>query len=61
MTIYHKGGLHGRDCDNEMKAILDSMSNIIYPDDRWVDKLRAERVRDVDEVAFITVTILEAP
>ena len=59
IVIYHKGGLHGRDCDNEMKAILDAMSGIVYPDDRWIDVLRAERVKDVDDVTFITVLALD--
>ena len=34
---------HNRDIDNEVKAILDAMSGIVYPDDRWVDRLWALR------------------
>ena len=34
---------HNRDLDNEVKAILDAMSGIVFPDDRWVDRLWALR------------------
>lgn len=39
ITITHAGGFHHRDLDNEVKAILDAMQGIVFPDDRWIDIL----------------------
>ena len=38
-VFFSKRGLHGRDLDNEIKAVLDAANGIVYPDDRWVDAL----------------------
>lgn len=37
------GADHGRDLDNEAKAILDVAQGIVYPDDRWIDHITATR------------------
>jgi len=44
LVISHSGGFHNRDLDNEIKALLDAMNGIVYPDDRWIDEIRASRV-----------------
>ena len=37
------GGLHRWDLDNGVKAILDAAQGIVFADDRWIDRLTAER------------------
>jgi len=44
--------LHCADLDNQVKALADSAQGIVFKDDRWVDKLSAER-RKGDE--YLTV------
>ena len=44
LVIIHAHGWHNRDLDNEVKAVLDAMSGIVYPDDRWIDDLQAVRI-----------------
>lgn len=45
---------HCKDLDNETKAILDAASGIVYPDDRWIDRIHAERELGADpEVCLI--------
>lgn len=34
---------HKCDLDNQVKAILDSCNKIVFPDDRWVDQIDANR------------------
>lgn len=36
--------LHNRDLDNEVKALLDAAQGVVFPDDRWVDRIEAVRV-----------------
>jgi len=38
-----KDRLHTKDSDNLVKAILDAMSKVVYPDDRWVDRITFQR------------------
>lgn len=35
--------LHTCDLDNLVKALLDAMNGVVYPDDRWIDLLTARR------------------
>ena len=35
---------HRCDLDNQIKAILDAGNKTMYPDDRWIDKIQAERM-----------------
>ena len=37
---------HRRDLSNELKAIEDAMQGVVYPDDRWIEALHAERIQD---------------
>ena len=57
VTIYieRQGGFHNRDLDNEVKAILDALQGIAFPDDRWVDTIRATRKRGVADYVLVTV------
>jgi crossover junction endodeoxyribonuclease RusA len=51
--------LHNRDLDNEVKALLDAMQSVVFPDDRWVDVLTASRgARDNRELTKVTVGVL---
>ena len=43
MFAYEKGADHRRDCDNEIKAVLDAANGIVYEDDRWIDRIAAMR------------------
>ena len=45
LVITHGHGFHNRDLDNEVKAVLDAMNSIVYPDDRWIDDLQAVRMQ----------------
>ncbi len=51
---------HSQDLDNIIKAVADAANGVVYPDDRWIDRITAERIggpRD-DEQTVLTVTIL---
>lgn len=37
ITLVVTNRLHTKDGDNQLKALLDAMSKIVYPDDRWID------------------------
>ena len=55
ITLWEAGGFHNKDLDNQVKAILDAAQGIVFPDDRWVDRIVAERKRGgcyAAEVAF---------
>jgi Holliday junction resolvase RusA-like endonuclease len=41
--VYERGADHRRDCDNEIKAVLDAANGVVWADDRWVDEIRAVR------------------
>lgn len=45
ILISHGRGFHNRDLDNEVKAVLDAMQNVVFDDDRWVDRITASRWR----------------
>ncbi len=68
ITVFYQGGYHNHDLDNVIKAILDAMNGIVYPDDQWIDAICAVRgsaddeelsavvrVGTLDELRFITV------
>jgi crossover junction endodeoxyribonuclease RusA len=59
--IVRTEGLHTRDLDNEVKAILDAAQGIVFEDDRWIDVLRAHRERGGDDVTTVVVGELSAP
>jgi len=44
ITIWEPRGFHNKDLDNQIKAILDSAQGIVFPDDRWIDRITAERL-----------------
>lgn len=43
VNIFIQPAKHNRDLDNEAKAILDAMTGVVFPDDRWVDQLWVSR------------------
>jgi len=45
ITIWEAGGFHNKDLDNQVKAIVDAAQGIVFPDDRWIDQITAERKR----------------
>ena len=53
-------GLHRWDLDNGIKAVLDAAQGIVFADDRWIDRLAAERVIDTEYITEMTVEIIEA-
>jgi len=44
--------------DDQVGAILDAGNNIIYPDDRWIDKIQAERMIGFDNQIVICLNRL---
>ena len=62
-VFFSRRGLHGRDLDNEIKAVLDAANGIVYPDDRWVDAIsyspRFLRRDLTDNVTMFTVRALD--
>lgn len=55
ILIGHSRGFHNRDLDNELKAILDAMQGIVFPDDRWVDEIQVQRIASQDDLVHIYV------
>jgi len=53
IDLVHSHGFHGRDLDNEAKAILDAAQGVVFENDRWVDDLFLTRKRDVVGCGFI--------
>ena len=49
--------VHTKDSDNQLKAVFDAGNKIIYPDDRWIDRLRLERYEGEDKAIF-TVEVI---
>ena len=52
-------GLHRRDLDNEVKAVLDAATGIVYADDRWIDALVTRRV-SLQIAESLTVFIVQS-
>jgi Holliday junction resolvase RusA-like endonuclease len=50
-----KERLHTKDSDNQLKALFDAMSKIVYPDDRWID-VHAMR-RSLGERDLVTIEV----
>ena len=46
---------HNCDLDNQVKAILDAAKGILFEDDRWVDRIVAERRGSDRDVIRVTV------
>ena len=60
ISIEHAGGYHNRDLDNEVKAILDGLQGVVFPDDRWIDCIFATRAPgDLNRVAVTVSTYVE--
>jgi Holliday junction resolvase RusA-like endonuclease len=49
MHFEFPGGMNNMDLDNLIKSILDSANGVVYPDDRWINKIEASRVSGVSE------------
>ena len=45
LGIHHSHGVHGRDLDNETKAIIDSAQGIVFANDQWIDQITTFRQR----------------
>lgn len=48
--------MHTRDLDNEIKAVLDAATGIVFEDDRWVDAVFAVRHGKGEHVVDFIVT-----
>ena len=59
VNIFISPANHRRDLDNEAKAILDAMSGIVFPDDRWVDKLWVSRDEPGEPEVEIRVWVIK--
>lgn len=44
ILITMPGRLHCQDLDNQIKAVLDACQHVVFPDDRWMDNITADRV-----------------
>jgi len=58
IIIFEGGGFHNKDLDNQIKSILDAASGIVYPDDRWIDRITAERKRGGEYYATVRIETL---
>jgi hypothetical protein len=59
LVLAHEKGWHNKDPDNQLKAVLDACSGIVYKDDRWLDFVAAYRHPGKTEVARLTVGLME--
>jgi crossover junction endodeoxyribonuclease RusA len=50
--------LHTFDLDNAIKGVMDSANGIVYPDDRWIDGIKATRKLADNELTIFTVRTL---
>ena len=56
-TFQLGGAVHVADIDNQCKGLIDSAQGIVFKDDRWIDRLTAERCKGDD---YLTVLQVEA-
>lgn len=54
---------HTCDIDNLCKAVLDAMQGVVFPDDRWVDRLTVQRGNwrgraKNDDIALVSVGVM---
>jgi len=52
------GGLHRWDLDNGVKAVLDAAQGIVFEDDRWIDRITAERCIGEEDITEMTVELI---
>ena len=50
---------HRADCDNLIKAVIDAGNGILYPDDRWIDVILAERSIGDNPGVYIFIETLD--
>jgi Holliday junction resolvase RusA-like endonuclease len=50
---------HRSDLDNQIKTLMDSAQNIVFPDDRWVDSITARRQKGERYEARVRVESLD--
>jgi len=60
IRIRATGGLHRWDLDNGIKALLDAAQEIVFADDRWIDRLTAERSIGAEDITTMTVEMIGA-
>jgi len=54
----HDSGKAGRfDCDNQIKAVIDSLQGLAFKNDCCVDRITARRLFGSDEGDFVAVTV----
>ena len=55
-------GMHRKDLDNQIKAVLDAANGIIWRDDRWIDAIFAKRIlATTDKVELLVTSEEEVP
>jgi len=59
ISLFLDNRLHGGDLDNYVKAILDAGNNIIYQDDRYVDRIFASRYLSEHNRCYLMVEDLK--
>lgn len=58
----HKKPLHHCDLDNLVKALLDAANKVVYPDDAWIDYIRAGRtLAEGDQYAIFEIRRADKP
>ena len=60
ILIAHDHKFHRRDLDNEVKALLDAMQDIVYKNDCWIDDIRASRTIGASCVVHVFVEVKES-
>ena len=59
ITIWEGGGFHNKDLDNQIKTLADCAQGIVFPDDRWIDRITAERKRGSCYAADVRIEVLK--
>jgi crossover junction endodeoxyribonuclease RusA len=59
-VLVHTSQGHKADIDNIAKAILDACNGIVFPDDRWVDKLWIRRFIGDKRYLSLSVDVMES-
>lgn len=55
LIICTTAGLHKKDLDNQVKALLDAAQGLLFANDLWIDSISAERSLGSEELAELFI------
>lgn len=59
VVITRSGRLHTRDLDNEVKAVLDALQHLAFPNDCWIDQITVSRSLGAEDSVHVALWTLE--